>query len=203
MCIWSQLNFGFESSNTKKGEKKWCLPLIKAAPVSSLLSLCGCFSGFLTGFRGVPVLGMDQIQMRVRVKQIQHGSSDQHLPESLTCHNILNLPLYSTKRILRDRLTKALKPDRGFSIWWWITSSRSRVLWLCKFRSSPWAQKTAILYLQYYLTSLCTRGKSVVKCEFYILSGVSRLKSKYQIYIFLFIFWGELYWTLNLTHTTA
>ncbi|XP_039989978.1 probable E3 ubiquitin-protein ligase HERC3 isoform X2 [Xiphias gladius] len=69
---------------------------------------------FLTGFRRVPILGMYQIQMKVRVKIIQSGSYDQHFPESLTCHSILELPLYSTKDIMRDRLTEALIPDRGF-----------------------------------------------------------------------------------------
>ncbi|XP_044049752.1 probable E3 ubiquitin-protein ligase HERC4 [Siniperca chuatsi] len=72
------------------------------------------FLWFLTGFRRVPILGMDQIQMTIRVKQVQSGSYDQHYPESLTCHSILDLPLYSTKEIMRDRLTEALIPERGF-----------------------------------------------------------------------------------------
>lgn len=86
-----------------------------------LLSLHGCSSGFLTGFRRVPILGMDQIQMTIRVKQIQSSSSDQHFPESLTCHSILELPLYSTKEIMRDRLTEALIPEGGY-LWWWSNS---------------------------------------------------------------------------------
>uniref|UniRef100_A0A3B4TDV0 Probable E3 ubiquitin-protein ligase HERC4 n=1 Tax=Seriola dumerili TaxID=41447 RepID=A0A3B4TDV0_SERDU len=69
---------------------------------------------FLTGFRKAPILGMDQIHMRVRIKQILNGSYDQHFPESLTCHSILELPLYSAKDIMRDRLTEALMPKRGF-----------------------------------------------------------------------------------------
>uniref|UniRef100_A0A3P8RMI8 HECT domain-containing protein n=1 Tax=Amphiprion percula TaxID=161767 RepID=A0A3P8RMI8_AMPPE len=46
---------------------------------------------------------------------IQEGSHDEHRPESLTCHSILELPLYSSKEVMRDRLTTALIPDRGFS----------------------------------------------------------------------------------------
>ncbi|XP_014911336.1 probable E3 ubiquitin-protein ligase HERC4 [Poecilia latipinna] len=69
---------------------------------------------FLTGSRKVPVLGMDQIRMTIRIKQIQSGSHDEHFPESLTCHSILELPLYSTKDIMRERLTEALEPQRGF-----------------------------------------------------------------------------------------
>ncbi|KAM4734623.1 putative E3 ubiquitin-protein ligase HERC3 [Anableps anableps] len=72
------------------------------------------FLWFLTGFRKVPVLGMGQIGMIIRIKQIQSGSHDQHFPESLTCHSILELPLYSTKEIMRKRLMEALKPERGF-----------------------------------------------------------------------------------------
>ncbi|XP_045892497.1 probable E3 ubiquitin-protein ligase HERC4 [Micropterus dolomieu] len=72
------------------------------------------FLWFLTGFRRVPVLGMDQIKMTIFVKQIQSASYDQHFPESLTCHSYLYLPLYSTKEIMRDRLTEALIPERGF-----------------------------------------------------------------------------------------
>uniref|UniRef100_A0A3B3Z1X6 HECT domain-containing protein n=1 Tax=Poecilia mexicana TaxID=48701 RepID=A0A3B3Z1X6_9TELE len=71
-------------------------------------------SVFLTGSRKVPVLGMDQIRMKLRIKQIQSGSHDEHFPESLTCHSILELPLYSTKDIMRERLTEALEPQRGF-----------------------------------------------------------------------------------------
>ncbi|MED6263774.1 hypothetical protein CHARACLAT_008019 [Characodon lateralis] len=69
------------------------------------------FLWFLTGRRKVPVTGMGQIRMRI---QILSGSHDQHFPESLTCHYILQLPVYSSKEIMRKRLTEALKPERGF-----------------------------------------------------------------------------------------
>ncbi|XP_034735089.1 probable E3 ubiquitin-protein ligase HERC4 [Etheostoma cragini] len=73
------------------------------------------FLWFLTGFRRVPILGMDQVQMEVRVMPIQGGQHyDQHFPCSLTCHSILELPLYSSKEIMRDRLTEALITERGF-----------------------------------------------------------------------------------------
>lgn len=70
--------------------------------------------GFVTGFRRAPILGMDQIKMRIHVKFIERGSYDQHFPESLTCHSILELPLYSTKEIMRKRLTHALLPESAF-----------------------------------------------------------------------------------------
>ncbi|XP_013767854.1 E3 ISG15--protein ligase HERC5-like [Pundamilia nyererei] len=63
-----------------------------------------------------PILGMDQVKMKVQVKQIQSGTCDQHFPEALTCHSILYLPFYSTKEILRDRLTEALLADTEFTL---------------------------------------------------------------------------------------
>ncbi|XP_026222369.1 probable E3 ubiquitin-protein ligase HERC4 [Anabas testudineus] len=72
------------------------------------------FLWFLTGFRKVPILGMDQIKMLIRLKFIQSGSYDQHFPESLTCHSYLDLPLYSSKEIMRSRLIQALIPERTF-----------------------------------------------------------------------------------------
>ncbi|XP_049430285.1 probable E3 ubiquitin-protein ligase HERC3 [Epinephelus fuscoguttatus] len=75
------------------------------------------FLWFLTGFRRAPILGMNQVQMEVRATQIQTGQHyDQHFPESLTCHSILYLPLYSSKEIMRDRLTEALIVERGFEM---------------------------------------------------------------------------------------
>ncbi|XP_068168480.1 probable E3 ubiquitin-protein ligase HERC3 isoform X2 [Antennarius striatus] len=72
------------------------------------------FIWFLTGFRRVPVFGMDQIKMLIEVKQVQSDCPDQHYPESLTCYSLLILPLYSTKEVMRDRLTEALIPENVF-----------------------------------------------------------------------------------------
>ncbi|XP_010889879.2 probable E3 ubiquitin-protein ligase HERC3 [Esox lucius] len=66
---------------------------------------------FLTGCDRVPILGMDQIRMRV---QTLLNSSQQHFPEALTCHSILLLPLYSSKETLKARLVQAVGHNRGF-----------------------------------------------------------------------------------------
>ncbi|TMS05920.1 putative E3 ubiquitin-protein ligase HERC4 [Larimichthys crocea] len=71
---------------------------------------------FLTGFRTVPILGMDQIKMTVRVAQIESSTHDQHRPKSLTCHSILDLPVYSTKEIMQERMTEALIEDKAFRL---------------------------------------------------------------------------------------
>ncbi|XP_038854961.1 probable E3 ubiquitin-protein ligase HERC3 [Salvelinus namaycush] len=66
---------------------------------------------FLTGFDRVPILGMNQIRMRV---QTLLNSSQQHFPEALTCHSLLQLPIYPSKETLQRRLIAAVGHNRGF-----------------------------------------------------------------------------------------
>ncbi|XP_071760841.1 putative E3 ubiquitin-protein ligase HERC4 [Centroberyx gerrardi] len=69
---------------------------------------------FLTGCDRVPILGMDTIQMRVAVLA---DSTELHFPASLTCHNLLLLPIYQrypAKRTLQNRLVEAINHNRGF-----------------------------------------------------------------------------------------
>uniref|UniRef100_A0A3P9MKF2 HECT domain-containing protein n=1 Tax=Oryzias latipes TaxID=8090 RepID=A0A3P9MKF2_ORYLA len=73
------------------------------------------FLWFVTGSRKAPILGMGQVQMTARLKIITSGSPDEQFPESLTCHNILDLPSYSSEEIMRDRLIQALEAERTFS----------------------------------------------------------------------------------------
>ncbi|KAK6324959.1 hypothetical protein J4Q44_G00043010 [Coregonus suidteri] len=65
---------------------------------------------FLTGCGRVPILGMNQIRMRV---QILLNSSEKHFPEALTCHSLLQLPIYPSKETLQSRLIEAVGPNRG------------------------------------------------------------------------------------------
>lgn len=66
---------------------------------------------FLTGCDCVPILGMNQIRMRV---QTLLNSSQQHFPEALTCHSLLQLPIYPSKETLQSRLIEAVGHNRGF-----------------------------------------------------------------------------------------
>ncbi|KAG9344016.1 hypothetical protein JZ751_012492, partial [Albula glossodonta] len=66
---------------------------------------------FVTGCDRVPILGMGQIKMRVTVRL---NSTPQHLPEALTCHTLLILPVYETKEGLKAKLTEAIAHNRGF-----------------------------------------------------------------------------------------
>ncbi|KAA8578154.1 hypothetical protein FQN60_016006 [Etheostoma spectabile] len=65
------------------------------------------FLWFLTGFRRVPILGMDQVQMKVQLMQIQGGQHyDQHFPLFSDMSLYSGAALYSSKEIMRDRLTR-------------------------------------------------------------------------------------------------
>lgn len=44
------------------------------------------------------------------------GSNDQLLPTAHTCFNILDLPVYSSKEVLRERLLLALEHEQGFGL---------------------------------------------------------------------------------------
>ncbi|XP_072534564.1 probable E3 ubiquitin-protein ligase HERC4 [Salminus brasiliensis] len=66
---------------------------------------------FLTGCDRVPILGMEQVRMIVSVLL---NSTQNHLPESLTCHCMLMLPQYESKQRLQDKLVEALNHNRGF-----------------------------------------------------------------------------------------
>ncbi|CAF1286270.1 unnamed protein product, partial [Didymodactylos carnosus] len=41
---------------------------------------------------------------------------DQHLPVAHTCFNLLDLPLYSSKAILKEKLTEAIQHNLGFNL---------------------------------------------------------------------------------------
>ncbi|XP_069545538.1 probable E3 ubiquitin-protein ligase HERC6 [Brachyistius frenatus] len=69
---------------------------------------------FLTGCDRVPFMGMEAVRMRVAVLP---NSNELHLPESLTCHCLLQLPVYRrypVDRTMRSRLLQAINHKRGF-----------------------------------------------------------------------------------------
>ncbi|KAK5868547.1 hypothetical protein PBY51_009548 [Eleginops maclovinus] len=69
---------------------------------------------FLTGTYRVPFLGMESVQMRVTVLP---DSTEIHMPESLTCHCLLLLPIYQrypVERTMKTRLLQAINHNRGF-----------------------------------------------------------------------------------------
>ncbi|XP_056619337.1 probable E3 ubiquitin-protein ligase HERC4 [Triplophysa dalaica] len=66
---------------------------------------------FLTGFERVPILGMSQVKMTVRNLL---NSTEEHLPQALTCHSLLELPIHQGRAKLKEKLIEALNHKRGF-----------------------------------------------------------------------------------------
>uniref|UniRef100_A0A672KKF7 Probable E3 ubiquitin-protein ligase HERC3 n=1 Tax=Sinocyclocheilus grahami TaxID=75366 RepID=A0A672KKF7_SINGR len=66
---------------------------------------------FLTGFEKVPILGMSAVKMRVRPLFI---FTQDHLPQALTCHALLDLPVYQKKETLKAKVIEAIHHKRGF-----------------------------------------------------------------------------------------
>ncbi|KAA0721995.1 putative E3 ubiquitin-protein ligase HERC4 [Triplophysa tibetana] len=66
---------------------------------------------FLTGFERVPILGMSEVKMRVRNL---FNSTEEHLPQALTCHSLLELPIHQSRAKLKEKLIEALNQRRGF-----------------------------------------------------------------------------------------
>ncbi|XP_016326154.1 probable E3 ubiquitin-protein ligase HERC4, partial [Sinocyclocheilus anshuiensis] len=66
---------------------------------------------FLTGFEKVPILGMSAVKMRVRPLFI---FTQDHLPQALTCHALLDLPVYQKKETLKAKVIEAINHKRGF-----------------------------------------------------------------------------------------
>ncbi|MEQ2187362.1 hypothetical protein GOODEAATRI_003975 [Goodea atripinnis] len=67
---------------------------------------------FLTGSDRIPIHGMESLQI-----VIQSTTAEEHyLPVAHTCYNLLDMPRYQTKEILRRRLTQAVEQYEGFSL---------------------------------------------------------------------------------------
>ncbi|XP_050971397.1 probable E3 ubiquitin-protein ligase HERC4 [Labeo rohita] len=66
---------------------------------------------FLTGFEKVPIQGMSAVKMRVRPL---FNFTQDHIPQALTCHALLDLPVYQNKETLRAKLIEAINHKRGF-----------------------------------------------------------------------------------------
>ncbi|XP_060782469.1 probable E3 ubiquitin-protein ligase HERC6 [Neoarius graeffei] len=68
---------------------------------------------FLTGCDRVPILGMEQVRMTMLDRP---NFTQDHLPESLTCHSYFMLPPYENKQRLEAKLIEAINHNRGFWI---------------------------------------------------------------------------------------
>lgn len=67
---------------------------------------------FLTGSDRIPIYGMSSLHIIIQ----SISSGEDHLPVAHTCYNLLDLPKYSSKEILRKQLTQAIDHYEGFSL---------------------------------------------------------------------------------------
>ncbi|XP_044515141.1 probable E3 ubiquitin-protein ligase HERC4 isoform X4 [Gracilinanus agilis] len=67
---------------------------------------------FLTGSDRIPILGMKSLKLVIQ----STGGGEAYLPVSHTCFNLLDLPKYTEKEILRSKLIQAIDHNEGFSL---------------------------------------------------------------------------------------
>nr|XP_021505907.1 probable E3 ubiquitin-protein ligase HERC3 isoform X4 [Meriones unguiculatus] len=67
---------------------------------------------FLTGSDRIPIYGMASLRIVIQ----STATGEEYLPVAHTCYNLLDLPKYSSKEIMRARLTQALDNYEGFSL---------------------------------------------------------------------------------------
>lgn len=70
------------------------------------------FLAFLTGSSRVPVRGASAIRIVVQ----KAGDDQTRLPAAHTCYNVLDLPVYTSKDVLKEKLLTALEETEGFSL---------------------------------------------------------------------------------------
>lgn len=70
------------------------------------------FLMFLTGSDRIPILGMKSIEITIQSTR----GGDEFFPVAHTCFNLLDLPVYSTERILCSKLLEAIGYTEGFSL---------------------------------------------------------------------------------------
>ncbi|XP_055503151.1 probable E3 ubiquitin-protein ligase HERC4 isoform X2 [Leucoraja erinacea] len=67
---------------------------------------------FLTGSDRIPILGMKSLKFIIQPT----GGGDNYLPVAHTCFNLLDLPKYTNKDILKTKIVQAIDHYEGFSL---------------------------------------------------------------------------------------
>lgn len=71
------------------------------------------FLRFVTSCPRPPILGFRHLQPPLTIQMVQ---SDDRLPTAATCINLLKLPAYGSRDVLRDKLLYAIKSHSGFDL---------------------------------------------------------------------------------------
>uniref|UniRef100_A0A4W5NVX4 HECT and RLD domain containing E3 ubiquitin protein ligase 4 n=1 Tax=Hucho hucho TaxID=62062 RepID=A0A4W5NVX4_9TELE len=67
---------------------------------------------FLTGSDRIPILGMKSLKLVIQPT----GGGEHYLPVAHTCFNLLDLPKYSSRETLRNKLLQAIDHNQGFNL---------------------------------------------------------------------------------------
>ncbi|DAZ95340.1 TPA: hypothetical protein N0F65_002525 [Lagenidium giganteum] len=70
---------------------------------------------FITSCSRQPLLGFAQLDPRICIHQVRIDD-DERLPSSATCMNLLKLPTYSGREIMKTKLLYAIKSNSGFDL---------------------------------------------------------------------------------------
>lgn len=77
-----------------------------------MITLCIYSTVFLTGSDRIPILGMKSLKFIIQPT----GGGDNYLPVAHTCFNLLDLPKYTNKDILKTKIVQAIDHYEGFSL---------------------------------------------------------------------------------------
>ena len=69
---------------------------------------------YVTSTPRAPLLGFNQLNPQFSIRD--SGSDQDRLPSTSTCVNLLKLPIYTNKQLLRDKLVYAINAGAGFNL---------------------------------------------------------------------------------------
>ncbi|KAJ1855932.1 ubiquitin-protein ligase (E3) [Coemansia sp. RSA 1822] len=71
---------------------------------------------FATSCERPPLLGFAELNPRFCISGNNVDGADSRLPSASTCVNLLKLPVYSSRQIMRDKLVTAIESNAGFDL---------------------------------------------------------------------------------------
>jgi hypothetical protein len=94
---------------------KWFLELLRDPSVFTQARLRQLVQ-FITGDDGVPLGGFKNLNEPMKLSRDPLGKPDKRLPSASTCFNRLDLPEYTNKGVLQEKLLKAIGSNSGFEL---------------------------------------------------------------------------------------
>ena len=70
---------------------------------------------FVTSCQRPPSLGFSDLHPQFSIQRVD-CNDDTRLPSASTCFNILKLPTYSSKQILKEKLLTSIRSQSGFDL---------------------------------------------------------------------------------------